>query len=107
MTPERDDENQALIGEVVDEGAPPDLLADMVSDDQSRRHQDADDQKNVNDQPSFDDGRLVSYDFEGDRPGDPNGATGSDLGGEEEGGEGAERSGGFDGGPKRDRPLPR
>lgn len=94
-----------LRGEVVDEGTTGELLQDKMTVEGTLRAEDEQDQKNVNDLPGFDDGRLGGSDYE-DRQGDPNTLTGSDLGGEAEGGAGTERSGGVDGGPERETPLP-
>lgn len=99
---ERDEQ---MTGEVVDEGTTGELLQEkMVAEDILRENADAN-QKNPNDQPGFDDGRLGGSDGE-DREGDPNSVQGSDLSGEAEGGAGTGRSGGVDGGPERKTPLP-
>lgn len=97
--------DEQISGEVVDEGTTGELLQDkMVAEDILRDNADAN-QKNPNDQPGFDDGRLGGSDGE-DREGDPNSVQGSDLSGDAEGGAGTGRSGGVDGGPERKTPLP-
>ena len=98
-------EQEGVRGEVSDQGTTGELLNDkMVGEDVLRDNAEAN-EKNPNDQPGFDDGRLGGSDGE-DRQGDPNSSLGSDLGGEARGGKGAERSGGVDGGPARKTPLP-
>ena len=120
MSPERRDDPQAqapaapsetardesgLPGEVVDEGTTGELLQDkMTAEDLLRGAANAD-ERNPNDQPGFDDGRLGGRDGE-DRQGTPNNDGESDLGGDARGGSGVARSGGVDGGPARKKPLP-
>lgn len=101
----QDDTRNEISGEVVDEGTTGELLQDKMTVERTLHSEDQQDQKNVNDLPGFDDGRLGGRDYE-DRQGEPNMVTGSDLGGEAEGGAGTERSGGVDGGPERQTPLP-
>lgn len=89
-----------------DEGTTPELLEEKNVAEDLLRAEAKTDQKNVNDQPGFDDGRLGGYDGE-DRQGQPNAdLSGSDLQGEKRGGAGVQRSGGVDGGPQRTAPLP-
>lgn len=101
----RYDDDREIRGEVQDDGVDPEILQDkMVAEDVLRQDTRAN-RSNPNDQPGFMDG--VRGDWDGEvRQGDPNNLTGGDLGGEEHGGEGVTRSGGVDGGPARERPLP-
>lgn len=93
-------------GDLLDDGTTGELLQDKNTGEDILRAEAESDQKNVNDQPGFDDGRLGGSDGE-DRQGEPNrDEYGSDLSGVEKGGIGTERSGGVDGGPARTRPLP-
>ncbi len=96
----------SVAGEVMDEGTTAELVQDKAVAEDILRGAAHLDQKNVNDQPGFLDGRLGGYDGE-DRQGQPNADVyGSDLSGKESGGAGTERSGGIDGGPERTTPLP-
>ncbi len=96
---------EGMPGEVVDEGTTRELVQDKMSTEQLLRDNADANQRNANDEPGFDDGRLGGSDGE-DRQGEPNNTGDSDLGGDARGGEGAERSGGIDGGPARTTPLP-
>lgn len=101
----RYDDDREIKGEVQDEGVDREILQDkMVAEDVLRGDTRAN-RSNPNDQPGFMDG--IQGDWDGEvRQGDPNSLTGGDLGGEEHGGEGKARSGGVDGGPAREHPLP-
>lgn len=91
--------------DIVDDGTTGELLQDkMVAEDILRGNTEAN-ERNVNDQPGFDDGRLGGSDGE-DRQGNPNFDGDSDLEGHASGGTGTHRSGGVDGGPERKTPLP-
>lgn len=95
-----------ISGEVVDEGTTRELVQDKLSTEDILRENTEANQRNVNDEPGFQDGRLGGSDGE-DRQGEPNQTGGdSDLEGDARGGDGTERSGGIDGGPARKRPLP-
>ena len=96
---------EGMPGEVVDEGTTRELVQDKMSTEQLLRDNADANQRNANDEPGFDDGRLGGSDGE-DRQGEPNNTGDSELGGDARGGEGAERSGGIDGGPARTTPLP-
>lgn len=103
--PDRDD-TEGMPGEVVDEGTTRELVQDKMSTEHLLRDNADANQRNANDEPGFDDGRLGGSDGE-DRQGEPNHTGGdSDLEGDARGGEGAGRSGGIDGGPARTTPLP-
>lgn len=92
--------------DLIDEGTTHELQQEKEVAESLLREEAQSDQKNVNDQPGFDDGRLGGADGE-DRQGEPNVVGGSDLRGEAEGGAGTGRSGGVDGGPQRTTPLPK
>ncbi|AWN22955.1 hypothetical protein DKM44_06695 [Deinococcus irradiatisoli] len=103
---DQDREKDAVRGEVVDEGTTGELLQEKNIAEDLLRSAAIADEKNANDQPGFDDGRLGGFDYE-DRQGEPNDTgEGGDNVGKEEGGVGTERNGGVDGGPARTRPLP-
>lgn len=104
--PETDDDRQQDdTPGMVDEGTTAELVQDKNVAEDILRSDTQLDEKNPNDQPGFDDGRLGGSDGE-DRQGEPNNTGDSDLGGAAEGGAGAHRSGGVDGGPPRTTPLP-
>lgn len=93
-------------GDLIDEGTTRELVQDKMSTEDILRDNTDANQRNANDEPGFDDGRLGGSDGE-DRQGEPNFTNGeSDLEGDAHGGEGRERSGGIDGGPARKKPLP-
>lgn len=85
------------MGVVIDDGVPAELENDKMIGESLLRGDNDLDEKNVNDQPGFMDGRLGGSDGE-DREADP---VEDDARGVSEGGVGARRSSGFDGGPPR------
>lgn len=100
-----DSDLEGISGEVIDEGTTRELLQDKMVGEDLLRDNAAANESNPNDQPGFDDGRLGGSDGE-DRQGEPNFDGDSDLEGDARGGSGTARSGGVDGGPQRQHPLP-
>lgn len=97
-------------GVVYDDGIEPSLRTEML--DNASAYMADTPPANVNDEPGFDDGVPNSFsDFSVVTPENPQGTArladpNHDAGGEVHGGPRAGGSGGFDGGPQRDHPLP-